>query len=184
MPRKSSIDRLPKELRQKIADLRDAGWTIDDILGKLGEFDVDVSRSALGRHVQKLDKLTAHLRESRAVAEALVKRFGDEPDSQTARANVELMQSVVMRLLASEDGELVTLQPGQAKDVATALEKLAKAEAFDTARIIKIEERARAKAIQDTVDAAIAAARKAAKEAGVTLGKEALAQIRRELGVA
>jgi len=55
MARPSSIERLPAELRELIGHLRERGRTIDEILAKLAELDVDVSRSALGRHVQHLD---------------------------------------------------------------------------------------------------------------------------------
>ena len=70
MARNSSIDRLPAAIREKIGQLRQAGKTIDEILEKLKELDVDVSRSALGRHCKQLEEVSKSIRQSRIVAEA------------------------------------------------------------------------------------------------------------------
>lgn len=127
MARKSTIERLPAEVRETIGRLRERGRTIDEILVKLQELDVDVSRSALGRHVQKLDAIGEQIRRSRAVSEALIERFGEGEESRAARFNVELMHSMIMDLLAGEDGEEVKLDPKSAMFLADALAKLSRA---------------------------------------------------------
>jgi DNA-binding transcriptional ArsR family regulator len=58
MAHMSTIRRLPAELREMIARLRQNGLTIDEIMAKLHELDVGVSRSALGRHIKLLDEAT------------------------------------------------------------------------------------------------------------------------------
>ena len=63
----SSIDKLPVEVRELIGRLREQGATIDDILAKLGELDVEVSRSALGRHVKGLAEVGEQGRHARSV---------------------------------------------------------------------------------------------------------------------
>ena len=63
MPRRSTIKRLPKAIQERIGELREAGRTIDEILAKLAELDVEVSRSALGRHVKALEIGRASCRE-------------------------------------------------------------------------------------------------------------------------
>lgn len=127
MGRQSSIRRLPAEVRELIADLRERGHTIDEVLEKLRELDVGVSRSALGRHVKQLDAIGAELRRSRMVAEALVKRYGEAPESRTAKLNIELMHGLISKLMFSEDGEQVELDPKEAMQIATAMQKLAQA---------------------------------------------------------
>ena len=64
MARPSSISRLPPEIREAIGALRQDGRTIDEILAKLRELApaAEVSRSALGRHVQVLDRIGEQLR--------------------------------------------------------------------------------------------------------------------------
>tara|TARA_B000000460_G_C21481316_1_gene377159 strand:- start:26 stop:271 length:246 start_codon:yes stop_codon:yes gene_type:complete len=81
MPRKrdtpSSIDRLLPSIQELIGRLRREGRTIDEIRAKLMELDVDVSRSALGRHVKSLADVQRRMRDSREIANALVNQFGD-----------------------------------------------------------------------------------------------------------
>ena len=64
----SSIDRLPEEIRAAIGKLRTQGRSIDEILAHLGTMDVEVSRSALGRHVKRLATLQERMRSSREMA--------------------------------------------------------------------------------------------------------------------
>jgi len=74
--RPSSIDRLPEAVRELIGKLRGQGRTIDEILNHLQTLDVEVSRSALGRHTQWLDRVSERMLQSRQVTEALIERLG------------------------------------------------------------------------------------------------------------
>jgi hypothetical protein len=99
MPRPSSIDQMPEEIRSEIGRLRMQGCTIDAIVAHLQTlYGTAPSRSALGRHIQGLDKLGEKMRRSRQVAEALVQELGDAPESTAARMNVELMHNVILDL--------------------------------------------------------------------------------------
>ena len=110
MGRRSSIDRLPAAVRDKIGALRQEGRTIDEIMAKLDELNVDVSRSAVGRHCKRLESIQASIRQSRTIAEAIVKDYGDEDkENKVARANIEVLHSILFRMMGSEDGEPVTL---------------------------------------------------------------------------
>lgn len=171
MARPSTIQRLPSQVREAIADLRGKGRTIDEILSKLRELDVDVSRSALGRHVKQLDAIGKEIRRSREVAEALVKQYGDAPESRTAQLNIELMQGLVTRLMFAEDGELVSFDPKDAMMMATALQKLAQASKQDADRVVLIR-----KEFAKKLDDAIAAAEEAGERG---LSPERLAELRR-----
>ena len=105
----SSIDKLPQAIREKIGHLRMEGCTLDQILAQLTAMEPArlPSRSALGRHVMKMDALGEKMRRSRAVAEGLAKELGAAPESQAARLNIELLHSAVMDLfMASAEGEL------------------------------------------------------------------------------
>jgi len=138
MPRPSSIDRLPPELRRLIGSLRDSGVTIDEILAKLNELGAGVSRSALGRHVKGLDELGERLRRSRDVADVLAKRLGDAPESKQARVNIELMHSVIMDLFIGEDGKPVTLDAESVMLLSRSIQALASASKSDADQVIKI----------------------------------------------
>ncbi|MCE2563760.1 phage protein Gp27 family protein [Komagataeibacter sp. FNDCF1] len=151
MARPSSIEREDEEIREEIAKARAHGMTIDEILALLREgYGKDFSRSAMGRHCQKLDKLGAKARQSRMVAEALARQMGDANVSRHMRANVEMLHGVMLNLfLAAEspDGtaskkgaEALNGDPEGLMFLAKTLDHLAKASKTDTEFVAKIEE--------------------------------------------
>jgi hypothetical protein len=139
MRRPTKIERLPADVRDLIARLRDAGRTIDEIRDKLLELDVEVARSTLGEHVQKIDAIAARVRESRAAAEAIMARLGEGGEDRTARLNIELMHAGVMQLLSGGEEGPITLDPQSAMLLGRTLRDLAIAARHDTER--KIRER-------------------------------------------
>lgn len=185
MPRPSSIAKLPAQVRELIGQLRRDGRTIDEILGKLHELDApgaqDISRSALGRHIQNLDQIVADIQRTRTVADAIVQRLGDAPESKTARLNIELMHGLMLKLMTEgEDGASVKLDAQEAYFAATALQKLAQASKSDVDRELTIRSKILAN-LDKQLDKAEAEAR-AAGEPG--LSADRVAQLRREfLGV-
>jgi hypothetical protein len=183
MTRLSTIDQLPDDVRELIGALRRQGRTIDQILAKLRELEVDVSRSALGRHVKEIDEVAEVLRYSRGLGDAIVERFGDNPDARTARLNVELMHAIMNRVIMAQQSEgSVQLEPREAMFLATALEKLGKASLADATAIAK-EKEEREKDRKRAVDAAKAAAAEIVDQAGkkFDLSPEALQHIREEI---
>lgn len=136
----SSIDRLPEEVREQIGRLRVQGRTIDEILAHLKTLDVEVSRSALGRHTKRLETLKERMQSSRDLALALADRYGDKPDNQLARLNLELLHSVVLQIVTAstpdDDGELqpVTFSPEDAMFLGRTLQSLASAQKTDSDR--------------------------------------------------
>lgn len=192
--RPSSIDRLDPEIRDAIGRLRDHGKTIDEILDHLRTLEIQVSRSALGRHVRGMEKMGEKLRRSRAVAEGLVRQLGDAPENKTSRLNIELLHSAILDLfMAGEDGDeeedgkgvdgdgRAALQgnPMGVMMLAKALESLTRASKNDVDAIAAIEKRAAEKARRETLQQAAAKAEDQAKEAG--LSAQAAAAIRREV---
>ena len=157
MARPSSVDRLPDQIRERIGQLRDAGFTIDEILSALAELEgVEISRSALGRHIQGLDKLGVQMRRSRDVATALVGKLGTAEVGRNAQLNIELMHTVILDLfMKAQAGEETELSKGgQAfakRDpmgiqlVAKALEHLAKASKTDAEYRTEVEKQVREK---------------------------------------
>ena len=168
--RPSSIDRLDPEIKDMIGKLRiDRGWTIDEIRAQLekllGEEHLP-SRSALGRHVKSLEEIGAQLRHSREIAQALVAQVGDAPEDRVADLNIELMHSMILRLVTATndegDGQPVVLDPEQTMFMARSLQALAGARKMNVDTILKARD---------------AATKEAAKKAGAAaktkgLGKE------------
>jgi len=149
MPKVSTIKRLPPEVRELINGLFDRGRTLDEILAALRELDVvDVSRSSLHRYKQRMDKITERIRRTQALAEAAVRTLGTVPESKTARANIEVMHSILMEMMESidpsgEDADKAAIDPMQGMLLAKALDHLAKAARNDAELTIKIREQVR-----------------------------------------
>lgn len=137
MARLSKIDRLPEKIQDLIRSLRKRGRTIDEILDKLKELDVDIGRSALGAHVQRLDVIAERLRYSRETS-AVVEHLEKAGESKVARLNIELLQAAVMDLLSGADGKPVKLDPKSSMLVATTLHKSAQAKKLDAELILKL----------------------------------------------
>jgi hypothetical protein len=169
MARPSTIARLPGEIREAIGRLREQGRTLDEILTHLQGMEVTVSRSALGRHVQQMDKVGERLRRSRAISEALVRQLGDAPESKTARLNIEMMHSFLFDFLASaeeggaEEGSEAALahvrDPKSVALMAEAVQRLTTASRNNADYVARVEDRAAAKAKAGAARAAEAVAR-------------------------
>jgi len=162
MARPSSVSRLPKELREAIGRLRDGGHTTDEILAHLKAMDAPISRSALGRHLQQLDKMGERLRRSRAMAEGLARSMADKPGDQVARINIEVLHSFISDAMAAADGDAddpateaarkALANPMGAKLFAEALERLTKASRHNQEFVAGIEKRAAERARREAVE--------------------------------
>lgn len=172
MPRPSSISRLPPQVREAIGRLRDKGHTLDEILKHLAQMDVEVSRSALGRHVQRLERAGARLRRSREIAEGLARQLGDAPGDQVARLNIEVLHTFLADTMAAadddesehaEEARKALRNPMGARLFAQAIESLTKASRHNQEFVERIEKRAAEAARR----AAAGAAEQAARSAGL-----------------
>lgn len=146
MSRISSIKRQSREIQREINALLDAGRTLDEILAVLRDMGAhDVSRSALGRYKKQYDEVIAAVRQSREVSEALVKEFGRGEEPKAMRANIEIMQSIITRMiLPMTGGGSVDL-----KDIATlakAIDSLGRAGKLDADMLARAREEARREA--------------------------------------
>lgn len=159
--RPSTIDKLDKEVRELIGQLRiDHGWTIDEIRTRLVDMGQTVSRSALGRHVRTLEDMAAELRETQMMATALAREVGNSDQSQMLDLNSQLLQANMFKLmLAAKDGEGIQLDAKAAKDFADALRSIALTRKTELDVIEKAEARAAAKATKQAADAAKGAAK-------------------------
>jgi hypothetical protein len=174
MPRPSSVDKLPEPIRAEIGRLRMNGATIDEIVAHLRTLHgIAPSRSAMGRHIQGLDRIGEKMRRSRAVAEALVRELGDAPESTAARLNIELLHSAILDLhMRFAEGDEVDGRgaaalagnPEGAMLLAKAIDHLTHASRSNADFTVKVEERAAARAKKE----AAAAVEVVARERGIS----------------
>lgn len=166
MTRPSTIDQLDPKIQAEIGRLRMQGRTIDEIVAHLGGMQgvTSISRSALGRHVKGLERIAEQIRRSRDVATALVSQFGDAPESELARLNIEILQGAVLDLkMRAVDGENVEATGAAALNgdpegimmLCKALDHLASAQKKNIDFSAQVEARAEARAKREaaaTVD--------------------------------
>lgn len=174
MARLSKVDRLPAEIREEIGRLREQGRTIDEILSHLRSLGVEeISRSGLGRHVQDIDAIGEEIRRSRAVAEGLVERLGEGREDRTARLNIELMQSLLLRMAAAEARKAeISLSPQEAMFFTRALANLSGAAKADSERELR-QRRELAKEMAERLEREVS-------EAGGAVTPERLRQVVRQ----
>lgn len=158
----SSVDKLDKEIRELIGQLRiDKGWTIDEIkqqLEKMGQGHI--SRSALGRHVRQIADVASEMKEVKVYADALAKEAGDSDLAKLADLNAQMLQTNMFKLmLAAKDGEGIQLSPKDSKDFADALRSIALTRKTELDVIEKAEERSAKKATKEAAENATKAAR-------------------------
>lgn len=103
---KSIIERLDKRLVDVINDMLRDGHTIDEMVAKLQELGVKVSRSAMGRYSKRANEQLQKLKEATEVA----RFFGDElrksPDSDISHMlQDQLRISVFNQLMHINDND-------------------------------------------------------------------------------
>lgn len=136
MARLSSIARQPEEIRKLISDLRKNGRTIDEIMEKLSELCVDISRTALGRHIKdKVDAVGEKIRLGREIAIGVASVVGEDPENKTLLMNIELLQGLITELLLAGK-----LDAKEIAHLATSLQRAASAQALDAARVLKLKQ--------------------------------------------
>lgn len=178
MSRPSSVDRLPDEVKAEIGRLRGNGHTIDEILAALRELDgVEVSRSALGRHIKGMEAIGRKLRQSRDVAEAMVRQLGDAPASKTAQLNIQLVHSALLDFMMQEpgaggDGDAEGIDADALMKLAKALDHLTRSSKSDADYVRQVEQRAEMRAQKAAADTAVVVARQQG------LSKDTIAAIR------
>ena len=174
MARRSSIHRLDPKIVAEINSLLERGRTLDEILSALRNIGVsEVSRSALGRYKQSYDEIIASVRESRQVAEVLVKEFGTDTEPKAMRANIEMLQALVSRL-GREITRGETLDVKQIAILSSALESLGRASKTDVEMVAKMKEEARKEAEKKVEEAT----RKAAAESAGLTPEQALERMK------
>ena len=174
MGRKSTLRRLPPEIQTEINRILSEGrLTLDELLEHLRGIGVEgVSRSALGRQKEIIDKMAARLRQSREMAEALVREVGPSAaEGEQGRLLVQALRGLVMDHLANleEDAD-----PKSFMAIARALKDMAQANRLDQDFEARVRERIQREAEKKLDDAT---ARAAAESAGLT-PEQALERVR------
>lgn len=148
MGRKSTLRRLQPEIQAEINRILSEGrLTLDELLEHLRGIGVEgLSRSALGRQKQKIDKIAAKLRQSREMTEALVREIGPAvEEGQQGRLLVEVLRRLVFdhleKRLTSEDEESQDIDNQGFFFLAKAIKEMSQANRLDQDFEAKVRER-------------------------------------------
>ena len=109
---RSSIDRLPKEVREAVNRAIAEGATIDDITALIRDEGGACSRSAVGRYTQKYRALIREQQESDRAMQMWVRELGDRPEGRAGLILVETLRTMVLGTMAefAKSGEPVPTQ--------------------------------------------------------------------------
>ncbi|WP_439471326.1 DUF3486 family protein [Brevundimonas sp.] len=156
---RSKVERLPEPIRAQLEDwLRDAiagRLTLDEVMlrfdaqfaDQLGE-DAP-SRSAVHRHAQKFEAISARMKKSREIAEMLVAEAGPQlADGKGFQVLVQGFHSLAFDLLANVDDEK-PFDPENLMFFARAIQSVASAQKTDADRALKLKLEAKKEAVAE-----------------------------------
>ncbi|MDI3326767.1 DUF3486 family protein [Pontibacterium granulatum] len=182
MPRKSSIDLLPDEIRDALhALLRDpavgqveAAQRVNALLAAEGH-DQRVSKSAVNRYSQRMDAIGEKMRQSRQIAEMWIGKLGNQPQGQVGKLLNEFTRTMAFETaLTMSEGE-DPVPPKLLKELSLAIKHLEEAASVNEKREREIRQLA--------AEEAAAAAETVAKQQGLT--REGVKAIKEQiLGIA
>lgn len=160
MGRTSSIEKLPQDILEKLQSLlRDPRITqlqatakINDVLERT-QIGGEVSKSAVNRYAQKMDRVGQKLRESREVAKMYIDRFGEDQSGEVGKLVNEMIRTMVFDITLKMQGE--TIDPDMApelakmiKNLSLSMQQLENAASINTKREQEIKNKAAKEAAQ------------------------------------
>lgn len=183
----STIDTLPPELKEELDHLRTLrGWTVRELVAWLKEQGHERSRSAVGRHVRHLhldvEKAGEKIARSQAISKALMERFGEQPDNELARLNIQLLNTQLFDMLLEEEqlddeGNAERGDSLRLVRLSKALQQLLSAEKMNADRVKQIRDDAK----KEERERAAESVSKVAKKFGGGFSKEMVDAVTREI---
>ena len=150
MGQKSSIDRLPPELREKLIELlQNPAVTQKEVVelinGEAGE--TVVSKSSVNRYKLRMDKFAAKNRQAREVADAYLEKYGADNRNKLGKVTNEYIRLMAFDLITDIENLRDTeneIKPDDLSDiiykVSRAIKELEQAEKLNAQREAEIKE--------------------------------------------
>ena len=101
---RSSIKRLPPELREAVDQAIADGATIDEITARIRAEGEDCSRSAVGRYAKNMRNLIRQQQETDRTIKAWAQALGERPEGDVGHILIETLQSMVLDTMADLRG--------------------------------------------------------------------------------
>lgn len=178
MGRKSTVDRMPVEVREKLNELlQNPGYTRAEIIKWINEFLIDLGHDPvmtpriLDWHAKKIKRVREKLQQSRELAHIWIASVGSQPAGEVGHLLNEIVRSLAFETALSLSSETDPIDPKVIRDLAGAIEKLERASNENEKRAEIVRKAAREEAAETAV--------KAAKAGGVS--PLTIERIRREV---
>lgn len=155
MARRSSIRKLPPELRAEIDRLlTDGRHTLREITDHLRSMGAEVSKSAVHRYSQEFEDVAKDIRIAREMAQAIGRELEDATEGDAGRLGIESLQALLFRARAqiASSGEI---EIGDFEKLARAAKDLQAAWKSNVDTELKVRERAARDAAKVAEEAAV-----------------------------
>ena len=109
---RSSVAKLPAEVREAVDAAIADGATIDGITARIRAEGEDCSRSAVGRYAKDMRDLMHRQQEADRMIKIWMQEFGERPQSQMALVLIESLRAMVFATMGhlGKDGEPVSTE--------------------------------------------------------------------------
>ena len=167
MARASSIDKLPAPMKAALNELLrdprvsqiDAAKTINDLLKEEGHED-RVSKSAVNRYSQRMEKVGRKLRESREISSMWMAKLGEQPQGKMGQLVNEMLRAMAFDLSSMMQDQEINPNdmPGvikMVKEMAIAMHRLEQAASENTKRDQEIRKQVAEEAANHVHDVAV-----------------------------
>ena len=121
---RSSIELLDKELLDTVNQLIKDGHTIREMVDKLRELGVTVSKSAMGRYAKRASDQMERYKEAQEVAKFWVDAFEKEPDGDVGGLLKEMLKTVAFSTMASMNESEKPIKAGDIMSLSIAIKNL------------------------------------------------------------
>ncbi|GFM37987.1 phage protein Gp27 family protein [Desulfovibrio psychrotolerans] len=146
MPRPSSMRRLDRKILEQVHALIDGGHTVDEIHTYLQGMGAFVSRSAVGRYKKTAEDMAQEIRQTRLLADTVVRSLENAPEEKTTRLNIELLEGAIL-MLQQNVGDKFDAKVADMLSRAT--KNLVQAKSMDAALTLRLREEGRKQAMEE-----------------------------------
>lgn len=173
MGRRSTFERLPKELLDEVNRLIRDGRTIVEIRDHLATLGAELSQSATGRYVKSARESMERYQQARAVAGQWVTVLGENPKGDVGALLAEMLKTIAFQTLV-QVGDRADEKAPKPMDIMLLAKAIRDLEATSKANIERRE-----KIRQQVIESAAAKAGEVGQRAG--LSQATIDEIQREL---
>jgi transcriptional antiterminator Rof (Rho-off) len=140
---------LDRRILEQVHVLIDGGRTVDEIHTYLLEMGANISRSAVGRYRKSAEDMAQEIRQTRMLADTVVRSLENAPEEKTTRLNIELLEGAILTLQQTSGDKL---DAKAAVLLSRATKNLVQAKGLDAALTLRLREEGRKQAMEEVAE--------------------------------